>query len=110
MEPPPSVGRFWYSQRLVAHVADPVGAPDVVLPAGLAHPGLAGPAEGAAVEDPPQLGAAPAARARGVRRPHGRGGRGRRGLVPAADGHDAEGAALLQHGQLSLQPAAKEME
>ena len=54
----------------MADVADPLGAADVVLPAVLADLGPAHLAEGAAVHDAPQLGAAPRARPARVGRPH----------------------------------------
>ena len=101
------------SQILMADVADPLGAADVVLPAGLAHLGPAHLAEGAAVHDAPQLGAAPRARPARVGRPH-HGAAG--GPVDGAGvgvrlrgGQQADlGAAPLQLLEFSAQSTEKE--
>ena len=80
------------SQILVADVADPLSAADVVLPAGLAHLGPAHLAEGAAVHDAPELGPAAGARPVRVGRPHHRVGGAGVG-VRLGRGQDADGGA-----------------
>ena len=96
----------------MADVADPLRAPDVVLPAVLADLGPAHLAEGAAVHDAPQLGAAARARPARVGRPH-HGAAG--GPVDGAGvgvglrggQHAHRRAAPLQLLELRTEPAAK---
>ena len=100
------------SQILVADVADPLCAADVVLPAGLAHLGPAHLAEGAAVHDAPELGPAAGARPARVGRPHHAAGVvGDAGVgVRLRGGQDADaGAAPLQLLEFSAQSTENEM-
>ena len=83
-------------QVLVADGADPVGALDVVLPAGLAHPGLADLAKRAPVDDSAQLRSAAAARPAHAGRVRPKPGLTRLGMPGARI--DPEGALLLEHG------------
>ena len=97
----------------MADVADPLCAADVVLPAVLADLGPAHLAEGAAVHDAAQLGAAAGARPARVGRPH-HGAAG--GPVDGAGvgvrlrggQHAHRGAATLQLLELRAQSAEKE--
>lgn len=108
---------MWNSQSLVADVADPVGALDIVLAAGLADPPLAHLAEGAAVDYAAKLCPAPAAAAGdgtavGVTAfPERREGRATDHVLGAAVGVapvDPQSSLPLHHSQFRAKTAARD--